>query len=156
MSDELDQSQPLPSELIAAIHRVRQQTATPEMVAKATSKAVELNRSVNPISHAARPRTIPLRWATGLAALLVLATTAGLFTYRFAIHVDHPVRLQSHVTHSPVTKSSLVLVGYRRVDEDMDRADAKVEVLTEALEMAMLRREIQITLDDFYDWSDRK
>lgn len=153
----IDQNQsPLPAKLIDTIERVRQQTAAPELVAKATSKAIELNRSVNSSSGDVRPHGASWLCATGIAASVVLATSVGLWTYKFAINTNYAVRSHSDVIHSPVTTSSLVLVGYRRVDEDLDRADARVEELSEALELASLRREIQVTLDEYYDWSDRK
>ena len=153
----VDQNQPpLPAELIDTIERIRQQTAAPELVAKATSKAIELNRSANSSSGEVRMRGAPWLYATGIAASVVLATSVAFWTYKLAIKTNYPVLLHNDVIHSPLATSSFVLVGYRKVDEDLDRADAKVGDLSEALELAGLRREIKATLDEYYDWSDGK
>lgn len=162
MSENSDQNRSrlpheLPEELIDAIECVRGQTASPELVAKVASKATKLNQLVNPSSRMVKESSAFALWATVVAAMLVVATSVGLLAYRSKENAGVPAHLNRDVAvRSTVTKSSLVLVGYRRVVEDLDRADAKAEQLSQSLELAAVRLEIQATLDEFCDWSEKE
>lgn len=157
MSEDVDKNpQPLSGDLVAAIERARQRAATPEMVAKLTSQAIRLQYSIHPSAEAASPLSDRWRWEARIAVAVVLALSIGLLAYRYKIQPHRWGRLPNHVTYSPVTRSSLVLVGYRRIDEDLDRAEAKVEQVSKALEVAALRREIQAALDEYRDWREKE
>ena len=54
--------------------------------------------------------------------------------------------------HSRITRISLVQVGYRRIEDDLDRADSELEKVSEGVALASVRNEIQAALNDFCDW----
>ncbi len=176
---------PLPEDLAQAIERARSRSATPDMVERLTAKAIQLHELESPVlvkrAIVYKPSS---RWmnatavAVAVAILLLSAGTLPIWNHLFmnrddflAVEVSPldqttaeevlgtaPSKTpgSSTVSYSPERRVELVLVAYRSIDDDLDQADAQVAEISEALQLVLLRHEIQSSLDEFYDWSQMK
>jgi hypothetical protein len=147
----------LPSELAAAIERARLRTASPAMVEKLQSRVLEITAETVPDVNQKD------RLASGNAHIYWLCTIAASIGLILSLRPWMTVPVESthfptvdlitSPVYSPITTVSLTQVGFRRIEEDMDRVDAQVEEASEGLALASVRHEIQETLEEFYDWS---
>ena len=137
----------LPAELEAAIERTRQRVASPEMVARLTTSVLRLTQTVERRSFASPHLKTVWVCGTAIAAATVLFLSFGLKQPKLP-EVDSETR-----SLSSITKISLVSFGYSKIEEDLDRAEAKAEEVSEGLELATVRFEIRESLERFYNWS---
>lgn len=149
--------QELPADLIAAIERARRRTASPAAVAQLTVKVLQLSNCQTP--QLRQPISVPwngrIAWTVAIAASILMILTFKLW---LPAPKEPPGQLQSsellnRPVYSPITTVSLVQVGYRKIEQDLDRADEKLDDAFESLALAAVRREVQETLEEFYDWS---
>lgn len=155
-NDESNDS--LPSELSSAIERARMRTASPAQIAKLAERVLEMT------SQHSVPSPVEIKKANsaGVSAsvywLCTIAASIGLIVlFRpWASTTDNqaevPKLVLSQPIYSPITTVSLSQVGYRQIEVDLDRADAKLAEASEGLALAAVRYEIQQTLEEFYDW----
>jgi hypothetical protein len=99
-------------------------------------------------------------WTSVLAASLLVAITLAFWKRSNA---PQPMSIEPSLstsgdgrTYSAVKTISLVSVAYRRVEEDLDRADRVADAAFKGLDLAEIRREIQNTLEEYYDWSEQR
>lgn len=147
---------PMPSDLIAAIERARQRTASSEMVTQLTVRVSHLNKPDAYGSIASSYRQGRWLMACAVAASIFVIVSYGFIGTAPSDRVSSrdPNSFVKYPIYSQITKVSFVQVGYRRIEEDLDLADAKAERVSEGLVLAALRQEIQESLEEFYKWSD--
>ncbi len=148
--NESTPDRPLPGELLAAIGRARQRRATPELVASLIEKVLQDESEVVSLP----PRSLwkqPLLWGLATAAALLIGVIVA--TWWPQHEPPRVVNRPDQRVLSAVTKVSLVDVVFQQMTDDLDRADAELEEVSAGLQMAALRHEIEITLDEFYDRS---
>lgn len=148
--NESTPDEPLPGELLAAIGRARQRRATSEMVTSLTEKVLQDESEVVSLP----PRSFwkrPLMW--GLATAVALLIGVAVATWWPQREQQRVVVREERRSLSVVTKVSLVDVVFQQMTDDLDRADAELEGVSAGLQMAALRHEIEMTLDEFYDRS---
>ena len=147
----------LPSELAAAIERARQRTASKSRVQTLTANVLELTSESRLQVNPKATRAIAngrLYWLCVLAASigLILSGRSWLTSPDERENLS-VIELMTQPVYSTINTVSLTQVGYRQVEEDLDRADAQIEEVSEGLAIASVRHEIQKTLEEFYDWS---
>ena len=138
----------LPAELEAAIVRARQRVASLEMVERLTANVLRLTPPNEHRSFAARHLNTVWIWGGAIAAAIVL-----FFSYGFR-QPQLPEVVQDNTSLSSITKISLVSFSYSKIDEDLERAEAKAVEVSEGLELAIIRFEIRESLERFYNWSE--
>ena len=141
------QDAPLQAELDAAIERARHRVASPDIVERLTASVLRLTQPDELRSFAPRHLNAVLIWSAAIAATIVLFFWYGLRQQKLSEVVRGTTSLTS------ITKISLVSFSYSRIEEDLDRAEAKAEEVSEGLELAAIRFEIRESLERFYNWS---
>ena len=106
-----------------------------------------MSRPVERRSFAPRHLNTVWIWGGAIAATIVL-----FFSYGFR-RPQLPEVVRATTSLSSITKISLVRFSYSRIEEDLDRAEAKAEEVSEGLELAAVRFEIRESLERFYNWS---
>jgi hypothetical protein len=164
-SNESTPHGPLPAELLAAIDRAKQRRATTEAVENLTERLLRSKdgqheiatgevEMVSPVQRAFWKRPVAWGFATAVALLIAVAVSTW---WPAPKHVDPALSEMAKTplihSYSTVTKVSLVDVAYQQMVDDLDRVDSEVEEVSEGLQLAALRHEIEVTLDDFYDRS---
>jgi hypothetical protein len=146
-------------DLVAAIERARARKASLDMVARVAEKMLQLGK---PVVRSSETQMVSVRrwngrmlWAVSTATILFVA---AVLSVRRPSSNESLVNFQPLATlhfpvYSSITTISLVEVGFQRIEEDLDRADAKAEEASEGLAQAAVRQEIQETLEKYYDWS---
>ena len=137
----------LQADLEAAIERARHRVAPPEMVERLTASVLQLSRPVERRSFAPRHLNTVWIWGGAIAAAIVLFVSYGFRQPKL------PEVVQETTSMTSITKISLVSFSYSRIEEDLDRAEAKAEEVSEGLELAAIRFEIRESLERFYNWS---
>jgi len=146
-------------DLLAAIERARTRTAPPAMVSRLTENMLQMDKP--PVRFPIAPAASNSRWNR---RLLWAVSTAAILFVAAVLSVRRPspnkslVNVQPLATlhfpiYSSITTMSLVEVGFQRIEEDLDRADAKAEKASDGLAQAAVRQEIQETLEKYHDWS---
>lgn len=146
----------LPADLLRAIDRARQLKATPSMTDELIAKlsAIEKNRARSDgflrrwKGHAV--------WASAIAACLVLALTFALWRLprgRDTVHIPKSSPSEQN-RYSTIKTISLVSVTYRKIDEELDRAEQAADDAFREMTRTAIRREIQEVLEEYYDWSN--
>ena len=152
-----DGGERLQSELAGAIERARQRTASPAMVENLTARVLEITaRPISEVRQNGSPasRNARLYWLCVVAAPIgLILSLRSWLTVPVNRSGDATVELLTQPVYSRITTVSFTRVGYRQIEEDLDRADAQVEEASEGLALTSVRHEIQETLDEFYDWS---
>lgn len=150
-----DGEESLPSELVSALHRARLRTASPEMVDRLTARVLKITAETTPeLNHRRASGNTRVYWLGAIAASigLIMAFRTWLDDSQKQADVAE-VGLLTQPVYSTITTVSLTQVGYRQVNEDLDRADAQIEEASEGIAIASVRHEIQKALEEFYDWS---
>jgi len=137
----------LQAEFEAAIERGRHRVASPEMVERLTARVLQLTPTDERRSLAPRHLNAVWIWGGAIAAAIVL-----FFSYGFR-QPKWPEGVHETTSLTSISKISLVGFSYSRIEEDLDRAEAKAEEVSEGLELAAIRFEIRESLERFYDWS---
>jgi hypothetical protein len=153
LDDENDRS--LPDDLVSAIDRARQQMASRDSVESVKATVLKLTTMQQPLP--VRTKSLVRK---NVNWILAAAASMGLLASLRFWHMPtdhHPpfgtIELTIQPSYSPVISVELTQVGYQRIVEDLDRADAQIEAASEGLQLAAVRYEIQTTLEEFYDWS---
>jgi len=159
MNDPLDGESKLPSSLVCAIRRVRVKTASPVSVKHLIDSVTHLGLKDGnrPIANLCCPRwsqtAISIAGSIALLISLKVWTSCNTSSYYDPSNVDLALPLSLYPVTSPVRLISFVEVGYLQVEEDLDRAEAKVESMSEGITLAIVRRDVMQTLEEFYNWS---
>lgn len=149
----------LPPDLAAAIDRARARKASLAMVARVAEKMLQLDEPVVRLSDT--PMVSVRRWngrmLWAVSTVTILFVAAVLSVWRSSPSKSlvnfQPLATLHFPIYSSITTISLVEVGFQRIEEDLDRADAKAEEASDGLAQAAVRQEIQETLEKYHDWS---
>jgi hypothetical protein len=146
-----------PSDLAIAIERARSLVVPTEVVDRLTADVLRKTAKANDISQYAGKRGIgvlPVYWLCAVAASIGSIIMIRDWMTISEEHGEPPVmELVTEPRYSPITSVAYLPVGYRQIEVDLDLADKLVETVSEGLALASVRHEIQVTLDEFYDWS---
>ena len=147
------QNEELTPELILAIERARQRMPSAESVARLTDI---MSRRVISDRMKSKWQIWPgWQWMAAVAASIAIVSTISVW---WPLVQKPNGKVERHdpqldPSDSAITRVLLVQVGFQRIQQDLDLADARVEELTESMAIAGVRREILETLEFYYDWS---
>ncbi len=146
-------------DLVAAIERARARTASLATVARVAEKMLQLDKPVvsssDTLFASVRRWNGRMLWAVSTATVLCVAALLSVWrpSPSKSLVNFQPLATLHFPIYSSITTISLVEVGFQRIEQDLDRADAKAEETFDGLAQAAVRQEIQETLEKYHDWS---
>ena len=162
LPEEFEQAQAehrLPNELDMAVRRARGRQPHPDAIVQCMRSAQGLSDTAVsaprfPLTRTRLAGRIALAGSLAAAAaavyLLVTWNPSSVSPERDRL----PVAALSQPIYSPITQVSLVEVGYRRIEADLEQAQTQLAQASEAIALSAVRLEVQQSLEEFYDWSD--